>query len=346
MVHVRQTRVQVGREGENPLSRWAAVLLLPAFVSCDVEWGGGQISLENPAPPADTAGVSETLEPEQIALPSTPHLYLVRLEPDGSARSVAIAQMGPAQGDALFSAVEIPLEDPSYRARFDSAFLAPQTEFELLARGGRVGTLVLDSRARSGSGSCVSIATGQAIFAPGQDVPRWAFAAPLGTAAAGLPRRIDPSQIESSMARAGPVLAENLIGGNRAFLARRVAMTPVRLAGDSLSGMAATFLIADSLAAGPPGENAVSLFFIARREPSRGFIPIWQELRRYNSEADKESFEYIDWIPLAAGRVDVLRRYGGTTVQLALGLTATGSDSEIIWTEPAACASLPRIDGE
>ncbi len=321
-----------------------ALFLVPSLLGCDVEWGGGQISLENPAPPPDTTAVAEALEPEQVALPSLPHLFLVRLEPDGSARSVAIAGMDVGEGETRFAAVEIPEEDPSYRARFDSAFLAPQTEFELLARGGRVGTLVLDSRARSGSGVCASIATGQAIVTPGQEVPAWAFAVPLGTAQAGPPRRIEASQIESSMARAGPVLAENLIGGSRAFLARRVAMAPVRLSGDSLSGMAATFLIADSLAVGPPGENAVSLFFIARREAGRGFIPVWQELRRYNSEADKAAFEYLDWILLPGGRVDVLRQYGGSAVQLALALRPGGGEPEITWTEPSACESLSRIE--
>ncbi|MCG8467814.1 MAG: hypothetical protein MJB57_06325 [Gemmatimonadetes bacterium] len=317
-----------------------AILLLTTS-GCDVEWGGGYITLENPAPPPDTTVAEEDLEPEQIPLPTDPHLHLVRLEPDGAARSVPIASFGPE--DPPFGDVLVPEADPSYRARFDSAFLAPQSELELLSRGVRIGTLVLDGRSRSGAGACPSIATGQAVVSPGQSVPSWALAAPVGTTTTGLPQRIAPLQVEPGMARASPVLAENLIGGSRAFLAQRMALAPIRLIGDSLPGMTATYLIADSLAAGPPGENAVSLFFVARREPTRGFVSIWEEVRRYDAADDKESFEHLDWTRLANGRVDALRRYGGASVRIALALTAEAGASEIVWTEPAECGSFGRL---
>lgn len=327
------------------LSRALAVAATVAAWGCQVEWGGGQISLENPAPPPDTTATAEArLEPEQLPLPEGPHLYAARLDGDGSARVVPLAGLSFTDDGLELTAISIPdEEDPTFRARFDSVFLAPGTDLELLARGGRIGSLVLGGIARGGVAGCPSVGTGRALLTPRQDVPTYAFAVPRGTSGADMPERIAPVESTSSMGVAGPVLAERLIGGDRAFLARLQSLTPVELAGDTLAGMAATWMIADSLAPGPPGQQAVSLFFMARFEPARGFIPVWEEVRRYDAAGNKEALEFLEWIRLGSERLDVLRRYDASSVRLAFSVTAEGEDREVSWVEPPECATLGRL---
>ena len=327
------------------LSRALAVAATVAAWGCQVEWGGGQISLENPAPPPDTTATADVeLEPEQLPLPDGPYLYAVRLDANGSARVVPVAGLAMDEDGVELSEVSIPdQEDPSFRARFDSVFLAAGTDLDLLARGGRIGTVILGNLARGGVGGCPSVGTGRALLAPRQDVPTYAFAVPAGTGDFRMPARIPPVESTSSMGVAGPVLAERLIGGDRAFLARLQSLTPVELEGDTLAGMAATWMIADSLAPGPPGEQAVSLFFMARFEPTRGFIPVWEEVRRYGDAGDKEALEFLDWIRVGPERLDILRRYDASSVRLAFSVTSGGEDRAVSWVEPPECAALERL---
>lgn len=320
-----------------------ALIACTFFVACSVEWGGGQISIEDPAPPPDTTQIVEELEPEQEPLPEGAHLFLVRLAGDGGAQLIPMGLLSD-DPSAPLDASPISTEDPSFRARFDSVFFAPGRELDLLARGGRIGSLVLEG-ARTGTEACASVGSAQAIVPPGTQLPGWAFAVQPGMTPETPPRPIPPVEATSSMAVAGPVLAERLIGGDRAFLAQRMALTPVEITGDTLAGMTATYLIADSLAVGPPGDRGISLFFLARFEPTRGFIPEWQEVRRYNAAEDKEVFEYLDWIELATGRLDVVRRYDATSLRLAASLMPPEGERELVWTEPAGCESIAALGG-
>lgn len=343
----RNRRGERARAGGRARPRFLLTVLAACVAAaCQVEWGGGEIAFEDPAPPPDSAAAEE-LEPEQIPLPPGPHLFAVRLDASGAVRAVPLAALGNVDGRTALSDVSIPeSEDPTFRARFDSTYLAAGRELELLARGARIGTVVLDGVPAPGTGACPSVATGQALLPPGQDVPTIAFAVPPGVSGFSTPRRAPPLEPNRSMTVAGPVLAERLIGGDRAFLAQRVAMSPVRISGDSLPGMAATYLIADSLAPGPPGSQAVSLFFLARFEPAQGFLPLWQEVRRYDDAAGKEAFEYVDWIRIGVDRIDALRRYDASATGFALGVTGPDDDERgVTWVEPSACDALAHLGG-
>lgn len=332
------------RHGGEAAAAVAALVCGLAAAGCEVAWGGGQIALEDPAPPPDTTA-AEALEPEQIPLPDGPFLHLVRLRADGSARSAVLARFAPG-GEERLSAIEIVEgDDPTFRARFDSAFYAPGTELDLFARGGRIGTLALEGSVGAGAAGCPSAAAGTALLVPGQDAPEWAFALRPDAVEADAPRRIAALPVVRSMSVASPVLAERLIGGDRAFLAQRVALGAVRLRGDTLPGMVATYLIADSLAGGPPGDDAVSLFFMARFEPTEGYIPIWEEVRRYDGPEAKEAYEHLEWMPVLEGRLDAVRRYGGDGVRVALSLSAGGEEPEISWVEPEGCATPGLLEG-
>lgn len=322
--------------------------VLVSNTACEVEWGGGRIALEDPAPHPDTTVTREEARARWVRIPDGPLLFLARLSPDGSARVVPIAGLrGETRGAELTSLVFPDSVDEGYRARFDSTFLATGAELQLHASGERIGALILGGSPAAGAADCPSVATGRALLTPGQAVPRYAFALPaeVGGGAPALVRALEPTR---RMAVAGPVLAERLINDARAFLAQRVALTPVQLSDDDIPGMAATYLISDSLAAGPPAGEAISLFFLARYDAARGYRTLWQEVRRYDSAAEKEVFEYLDWIRLPAGRLDVLRRYDGSGVSLAASLLATGSspdDRSLGWIEPAECRALELVEG-
>ncbi len=320
---------------------------LLALGACDVEWAGGQIALEDPAPPADTAVVEEAAAPRRIPLPREPHLLLVRLDPDGTGRATPLAALTQLEPPALAPVAMPAGEDPTYRGRFDSLFLAPGTELDLLARGARLGSVVLGEPVGTGGDACASVVRARALVLSGQDLPRWAFALRLGEARPFDPVRVGAPEATRSMSVAGPVLAERLIGGDRAFLAQRVSLSPVGLTGDTIPGMAATYLIADSLAPGPPGENAVSLFFLARFEPTQGYVPLWTEVRRYDAQSEKEVFEYLDWLRVGPYRLDALRRVDGASVRVAVGVSSVDAvEPELGWTEPAGCEALRRlVDG-
>jgi hypothetical protein len=251
--------------------------------------------------------------------------------------------MGGDPGDVEFIDVAIhSSDDPTYRARFDSVFLAPGQELELLTGGERIGSLVLDGLAGETVGACGSVARARSMIVPGESVPTFAFAVRSASGTVSVPRRTSTPGATNSMQVAGPVLAERLIGGDRAFLAQRVAMAPVRLEGDTLPGMTATYLIADSLAAGPSGSEAVSLFFMARFEPTQGYVPVWQEVRRYGN-GDKEAFAHLDWMRIGGQRVDAVRRYDDSSERLALSANPTDGERSISWIEPPGCAALQRV---
>lgn len=338
------------------VAAWASLL-----TGCDVEWGGGRVALEDPAPAPEPAEAAPAPETPEAPLPRGPLLYLVR--PAG----------GPGAGDALvvplarLDGAPAELEMPPapterWRARFDSTFLAPGTELRLHSGGARIGTLVLEGETLAPDASCPSVGRGTALLLPGQRLPPLAFAlAPDGASQEirPLPRRTpDPR-----MAVTGPVLAERLIGGPRAYLARRASLSAVPLAGESVPAMAGTWLVNDSLAPGPPGNDAISLFFLARYAPVRGYVPVWTLVRRYDDPSEKEVFEHLDWVQLPEGRLDVLRRVDASGEGLAASLLPhaegdegrelpetpeqadrAAADRELDWVESGPCRGRALLE--
>jgi hypothetical protein len=319
--------------------RWGVGILVMAVTSvvaaCDVEWGGGRLTLEDPAPPPDTMAVQDADEPAPAPLPVGPLLYLASIEPTGDARLVPIAMLG----DTIRS-LELPAAlDADFRARFDSAFLAPGTELELHAGGARIGSILVGDNRSIPDPACPSVGAATALILPGQTLPVLAFAVPRRVQGV-TPRRLRTATQTRGMSVAGPVLAERLINDSRAFLARRVALKAVWLPPDTAPAMASTYLVEDQLVPGPPAGDAISLFFMARWEPTRGFIPVWQEVRRYSDARNKEAFEHLDWLTTEFGRVDVLRRYDGVGVGLAASTERIPGDPlarGIEWIEGPTC---------
>lgn len=317
------------------MALWAAI------AACDVEWAGARLALEDPSPVTEDP-TAEAPTPRAEPLPPGPLLYAARLEPSGDALVVPVARLaGTLEPLGLPASIT-----EEYRARFDSTFLRPGLELSLQSGGRRIGTLVLTAPATSADAACPSLARATALLLPGQPVPRIAFALPQEIPARP-PERVAAMEPSRAMVVAGPVLAERLIDDRRAFLAQRVALLSVPARDDTLPWMAATYLVSDSLATGPPAGDAISLFFLARYKKGRGYSSVWQEVRRYDSADQKEAFEYLDWLSAPGGRIDFLRRYGGSRVGLVASLlpeAGTSGERGIDFAESGGCRVLELLE--
>lgn len=323
-------------------SRLAHVLAVPllaaAVGACDMEWGGAELSLDRPPTPEDTATVPDTAARDLPALPASPLLYRVESDGAGDARVTPMAAIRAGGLDTL----ALPEDAPRpWWDRFDSTFLAPGRELELHAAGTRAGSVILTSVADSSGPRCPGSAAARLLLPPGRPVPRTAFAIPLSTSGAGPAPGAPAPEPTSRQKVFGPILAERLLeeaGVDRHYLAQNVDLHSVDL-GDTLPAMAATYLISDSLAPGPPGGNSVSLFFMARPAED-GYAPEWSRVVRYDDATGKEAYRHVESLRLGDGRVDLLRRYEGSGSRLAAAWVPEGQEErEILWTESAVCPS-------
>ena len=325
------------------LAGLAVLALGIPLAACEVEWGGAQMALEDPAPVEEVEEVPE--EEVIVPLPPGPLLFRVRVADDGTATAVPIARMS----DSLPVDMELPEEfDSDFRSRFDSAFLAPGTELALVADGRRIGSILLGDQRTTWGGTCPSAVNATTLLASGQQLPVSGFALPLDMVAAS-PGASNPVEPDRRMRTYGPVLTENILeqrGYDRAYLAQRAVLETVSYASDAGPALVATYLVNDSLSTSWTEGRSVSLFFMARFDPSRGYYPVWHEYRRYRSAADREVFTYEDWIHMPSGRLDFIERYGDGDIRLAASLEREDAGKrEIDWLESERCQSRFAFDG-
>lgn len=325
------------------LAGLAALAIGIPLAACEVEWGGAEVALEDPAPVEEVEEIPE--EEVIVPLPAGPLLYRVRVADDGTATAVPIARMT----DSLPVDMELPEEfDSDFRSRFDSAFLAPGTELALVANGRRIGSILLGDRRHTWGRTCPSAADATTLLATGQQLPVSGFALPLDMVAAS-PGASNPVEPDRRMRTYGPVLTENILeqrGYDRAYLAQRAAIGTVSYADDAGPALVATYLVNDSLSTSWTEGRSVSLFFMARFDPSRGYYPVWHEYRRYQSADDREVFTYENWIEVPPGRLDFLERYGNGDVRLTASLERDDPRKrQIDWTESDRCQSRLAFDG-
>ncbi len=309
---------------------------------CDIEWGGAEFRLENPAPEPPPEAIAEgEMETPPAPLPEGPLLFAVRIDPsDGAARAFPIARL-VEDGLAPLGLPENP--DDGWQARFDTAFMAPGTELELHAAGRRIGSLVLDGSTTIPSDVCLPIVTGRALVPVGSTAPVRAFAFVSGAGPDGpdAPVSYPVDVLSNRMRTYGPILAEQLMrsrGENRPYLAQRVNVQVVSWPGDLTPAFAATYLINDQLDAPSPDGEAVSLFFLARFTQG-GYVPAWSEFRRYDGGSGKEVFAYVDAADAPVGRIDFVdMRDGSGAVRIAASVDR-GESRQLDWTADAVCRS-------
>lgn len=319
----------------------AALLLAAAAAACDVKWGGGHIALERPHTPGERTASTATAPPPK-PLPRPPFVFLVRLRPDGAASAVPFARVSATGLEALGWPSDA---GAGYRARFDSAFASAGSGLSLRIAGERAGRLIVTGTRMSVNASCPSVVDGRVLVLPGQKVPRWAFAVGPGSGES-VPTRATVASPDDRTRTFGPILAENLLraaGVDRPYLAQRADLQAVSLPGDTLPGMAATYLIGDTLApVAPSSTSAVSLFYVASFEPARGYVPVWNVVHRYGSASDKR---VLTW--LGSLRVEGTMLYMVSLVDGSGRWIAThrpGGTAELAWTESGPCPALRSIE--
>lgn len=299
------------------------LLLALAVAACEVEWGGASLELEEPPRPGPAAEAEEPAPEgpereaaERASLPDAPLLYLVRATPGGRARAVPAARLGAGGISPL--GWPGPAE-PGYRARFDSAFAAAGARLAYHSAGSRAGTVVLTGDRATVDEACPSVVEGVLLVPPGTEPPD--LAAALGPGNAGVPRPTDRPTLGRRGRLFGPILAERILrdaGYERAYLARQARLEAVSFPGDTVPGIAATYLVNDSLrAAPPPSGPSISLVYLARYEAARGYVPVWSAIRRYSGAEGREVYAHVDWIRVPDGRLHLLQRYGSEGVRLA-----------------------------
>ncbi len=178
---------------------------------------------------------------------------------------------------------------------------------------------------------------------PGVGVPDVAFAWLSDDAP---PPEAVAAPISTSRLRTfGPIMAERLLqqaGVERAFLARQADLQPVAFPGDTAAGMAATYLIADTLAPVPStAGSSVSLFFLARFDRSDGYVSEWQRVARYDSTGGKDVLVHLGMIPAGERRLEMLRRVQDDGERLAAARLDPAGGGEIVWTGGTECPVVP-----
>lgn len=341
-------RPAAGPDGARPGVATGLALLL-ALGGCEAEWSGTRIAVERPQPP-DTNAVesSEPEGPPPVPLPSGPLLYYVAAGDDGRAFAVPVARAGPDGPERLVLPDSLP---PGWAARFDSTFYPAGRQLALQAGRRRIGTLLFTGASRRVDGRCPAVAEARVLVPPGRGAPERAFAlpdsvwpAPFGALALPAP---DPDG-----RRVAPVLAERLLsdaGVERPYLARRADLQAIEFPGEDRPGMAATYLIGDTLARVPPRSEAASLFFLTRFVPQRGFVPQWSRVHRYGPGEGKRIYTYAGAVAGPGGgaedTVHFLRVHGSRTVRLAsLSRRADGFPEEPGWEEDEGCAGPALVE--
>lgn len=356
MRHPSSTRSQARPGPVRTIELAALVLALaPAWAAaCDVEWSGSRFAVgEAPPelrPPAaekpageDSAAAREEGAPAP-PIPAGPLLYYVRSDPSGRALAAPAAALGR---DGRPRPLALPdTVSAAWRARFDSAFYGRGRELALHAASRRAGSLVLHG-SRTPDPSCPPVAVGRVFVPPGSPAPGEAVAVAGGTWPAE-PGPATRAEVDRGVRVYAPILAERLLrerGVERAFRADLAHLAPVRYPGSARSGMAATYLLGDTLAPVAPPDSAVSLFYLARHDSVRGYEPNWVRLHRYDSGAGKRIYAHAVAAEGPDGRVHFLRLVDGSSVRLAaLWPDSAGAAGEITWEAPRRCSALGLVD--
>jgi len=274
-----------------------AVLALLPLTACKVEWGGVQVSAGEPEferpvaaeAPADT--VAETME---LALPGGPLLFHVRrLGAAGGARIEPVAEL-TAEGLRPVGPQRAEHAD-EYVARFTERFYGVDRAYTLFRSGSRVGTFYSRSPAVSGSGLCLRLmADGILELRPAADTMSEFYAWPTGvrTGADSVTTpafRDDMRAMAQVLARQG-VNERSLPGSWRFQAPADFRMLDI---GEGRFGLAATFIVRDSLGPGSPPDSAGMAFLVADYSRAVGYFPLFFEASWYG-RGQKRALRWID----------------------------------------------------
>ncbi|HET7275820.1 MAG TPA: hypothetical protein VFI91_11700 [Longimicrobiaceae bacterium] len=275
------------------------LLIVTALHGCDnVEWGGADLDIVPPPPPLNAIPVAPD---EQVfaeyGLPTGSVLFKV-VQLEQGAQLIPVAEVS---GDSLRTLRRPAAVAPdAFESKFREAVIPVGSQFELFRRGANVGTFVVHGYGEV-TPCGLPTATGNAtVVAAATQVPQFlAFRQGLAPRVIG---EYSPPVIDGSINTYASIVAERLIlqaglPRPRSWVGAQRDLQALEIAQGANPEMAATYLVADSLAAGPAGDGGYSVFYIADYESRRGYSPVYQEVRDYSKtgKAAPKLLDYLNW---------------------------------------------------
>lgn len=275
------------------------LLIVTALSACDnVQWGGADVQIVPPPPPAGTIPV----EPDEqafarLGLPTGSVLFHLVRDEDAT-RLIPVAELF---GDSLRT-LRHPLQvsPAAYEVGFREAVMPAGSQFQLFRRGAAVGTFVVQGAGPT-TACGIPTATGNAtMVAAAADVDEFlAFRRGLDPEVLG---EYVPPRVTTSIRTYASLIAEDLILQNglprpRSWPGAQRDLVAIEIMAGGNPEMAATYLVGDSLAAGPADPRGYSVFYIADYETRRGYTPVYSEVHDYSrtGKAAPRLVDYLNW---------------------------------------------------
>jgi hypothetical protein len=279
--------------------RAAALLILTAATGCEkVQWGGAEVRIVKPPPPAGAATAPPSLSDQaDLGLPRGNVIFHV-VRAQGQDRIVPVAEI---TGDSMRQ-LQVPagVSPQAYEQRFRQAVLPQNGEFVLFRRGARVGTFSLN--APGPNTTCgVPTGVGQAttVAAAAADQEFLAFRKGLEPDVVG---EFSPAQVAGPIVRYAPLVAERLVltGGlprPGSWTHAQRDLQAIDLVRGGTPEMATTFLSGDNLAVGAPDKDGWSVFYVAAYEQRTGYSPIYSEVTDYRKTPKRapKVVDFLNW---------------------------------------------------
>lgn len=304
-----------------------------------MQWGGSHIEFVPPPPPPGALSIQPDEQVyTEFGLPRGSVLFHVRRTDEG-AQLVPVAELS---GDSLRS-IRRPagVSPEAYESRFRESVIPPGSEFRIFRGGALVGTFLAQ---RPGPVTSCGVPTtyGSAtVVAAATDAPEYlAFRRGLEPTVTG---EFTPLQITGSIRTYASIVAERLILQNglprpRSWQGAQRDLQPVEINQGGHPEMVATYLVGDSLAAGPADAAGYSVFYLADYQTARGYNPIFSEVHDYRQDGKiaLRLVDYLNWDGEEGPEI-VLEVFRASGSGYSL-LQRSGQEWRRVW-ESAICAN-------
>ncbi|NIR43579.1 MAG: hypothetical protein GWN99_06730 [Gemmatimonadetes bacterium] len=329
----------------------ALAIAVAVLAGCDnVEWGGVRVDVREPVyERADTAdALPDSLERlEPLEMPTGPLLFHVRrLDTIGHATIEPVLEL--AAGGPREVGPERAERAEEYTAAFLERYYGSDHLYALFRDGARVGTFFVGEANVAGSGLCVVLgAEGHVELRPPLDTlsefVAWHHGTRFGGDSLTVPAtRRDMASLSQILARRG--VQEGDVPG--AWRIRAPADLRALNVGTGDYGLAATFVVGDSLGSGSPPDSAGSVFLVADYAPASGFFTLFFDADWYGP-GGKRALRWIDALDLLGDQRPewLLRGYGDASNWYEL-VASRDTTWGVVWTSrrPVCEAQAPEVE--
>lgn len=279
------------------LARTLPALIVSALAGCDnVQWGGAEIEIVPPPPPASAVEIATDEQVySEFGLPRGSVLFHV-IRTEAGAQLVPVAELS---GDTLRSLRRPADVSPqAFESRFRETVVPAGAEFSLFRSGAQVGTFLAQRPGPVTPCGLPTVYGSATVVAAANEAPQFlAFRRGLAPEVRG---EYTPPQITGSIRTYASIVAERLILQNglprpRSWQGAQRDLQAIEVVEGGHPEMVATYLVGDSLAAGPADPQGYSVFYLADYQTARGYNPIYSEVHDYRKDG-KISLRLVDYL--------------------------------------------------